>query len=187
MIDPTPVPGLTDHTVVVIGAGSPFGVATTMTLLASGATVLATDTSAALPSTLVDAGTGLPGVLHYRSVDVSAASALASLSDWIGEQTAGVHGIAIQGAAIRDPATHDPANLDLAAVTVHLLDGASVVLVGEPGHAVPDTRSNVVVPHPDAEPLAVGAAVAFLLSDLAEFCAGAVIPVGARQTAAYRQ
>ena len=52
--------------------------------------------------------------------------------------------------------------------------------VGAAERAESSIRSNTVAPHPDSEPLAVAAAVAFLLSDLAEFCDGAVIPIRER-------
>ena len=170
MIDPTPLPGLEEHTIVVIGAGSELGVATAVTLIASGARVLATDSSASLPESLVDAGTGLPGELHYKSLDVSSGADWAALSDWIGEQSAGVHGI------VDHASGHD----GLATLATHVLDGASVVHVGAAARAESSLRSNTVSPHPDSEPLAVAAAVAFLLSDLGEFCDGAVIPIRQR-------
>ena len=90
----------------------------------------------------------------------------AAVSDWIGEQSAGVHGIADHAAG------HD----GLTTLAPHLLDGGSVVRVGAAERAESSIRSNTVAPHPDSEPLAVAAAVAFLLSDLAEFCDGAVDP-----------
>jgi hypothetical protein len=170
MIDPTPLPGLAEHTIVVIGAGSEQGVATALTLLASGARVLATDSSSTLPESLVDAGTGLPGELHYKSLDVSSGTDWAALSDWIGEQTAGIHGIA----------DHEAGHDGLATLAAHVLDGASVVRIGAAARAESSIRSNTVTPHPDSEPLAVAAAVAFLLSDLGEFCDGAVIPIRER-------
>lgn len=170
MIDPTPLPGLAEHTVVVIGAGSDMGVATALTLVASGARVLATDGSASLPKSLVDAGTGLPGELHYKSLDVSSGADWAALSDWIGEQSAGIHGIADCESG------HD----GLATLAAHVLDGGSIVRVGAAERAESSIRSNTVTPHPNSEPLAVGAAAAFLLSDLAEFCDGAVIPIRER-------
>ncbi len=170
MIDPTPLPGLEEHTVIVIGAGTDLGVATAMTLLASGTRVLATDAAASLPAALVDAGTGLPGELHYKSLDVSSGADWSALSDWIGEQSAGVHGIA----------DHASGSEDLGPLSAQLLEGASIVRVGAAARADSSVRSNTVSPHPDSEPLAVAAAVAFLLSDLAEFCDGAVIPIRER-------
>ncbi len=170
MIDPTPLPGLAEHTVIVVGAGGELGVATAMTLLASGTRVLASDGSASLPAALVDAGTGLPGELHYRSLDVSSGSDWSALSDWIGEQSAGVHGIV----------DHASGSEDLTPLAAHLLEGASIVRVGASARADSSVRSNTVTPHPDSEPLAVAAAVSFLLSDLAEFCDGAVIPIRER-------
>ncbi len=170
MIDPTPLPGLAEHTVIVIGAGSELGTATAVTLLASGSRVLASDGSATLPASLVDAGTGLPGELHYKSLDVSSGADWSALSDWIGEQSAGVHGIADLGSGRED----------LTPLSAHLLDGASIVRVGAAERADSSVRSNTVSPRPDSEPLAVAAAVAFLLSDLAEFCDGAVIPIRER-------
>ncbi len=170
MIDPTPLPGLAEHTVIVIGAGRDLGTATVMTLLASGARVLGADGSPSLPAALVDAGTGLPGELHYKSLDVSSGADWSALSDWIGEQSAGVHGIA----------DHASGREDLPPLSAHLLDGASVVRIGPAERADSNDRSNTVSPHPDSEPLAVAAAVAFLLSDLGEFCDGAVIPIRER-------
>jgi hypothetical protein len=170
MIDPTPLPGLSEHTIVVVGAGSDLGAAAALTLVASGARVLATDGSATLPKALVDAGTGLPGELHYKSLDVSSGADWAAVSDWIGEQSAGIHGIADLAAG------HD----GLTTLAPHLLDGGSVVRVGPAERAESNVRSNTVAPHPDSEPLAVAAAVAFLLSDLGEFCDGAVIPIRER-------
>jgi len=175
MIDPTPLPGLAEHTIVVIGAGSELGIATSLTLVASGVRVLAADDSATLPKGLVDAGTGLPGELHYRSLDASSGADWAALSDWIGEQSAGIHGIADVGSADQ---THE--HDGLTTLAEHLLDGASVVRVGAAERAESSIRSNTVSPHPDSAPLAVAAAVAFLLSDLAEFCDGAVIPIRER-------
>ena len=169
MIDPTPLPGLAEHTIVVIGAGSELGVATAVTLIASGARVLATDSSATLPQSLVDAGTGLPGELHYTTIGRFSASDWAALSDWIGEQTAGIHGIADHAGSTT-----------LDALSAHLLDGASIVHIGASAPADGTIRSNAVAPHPDSEPLAVAAAVAFLLSDLGEFCDRAVIPIRQR-------
>ncbi len=175
MIDPTPLPGLAGHTVVVIGAGDAIGTATTLTLLASGATVLATDASTSLPASLVDAGTGLPGEVHYRPLDASSDADWSGLADWIGEQAAGVHGIA-------DHASGDlrPDHGHLAALVPHLLEGASIVRIGRAPTGGSSIRSSVVTHHADADPLAVAAAAAFLLSDLAEFIDGAVVPVEQR-------
>lgn len=181
MIDPTPLPGLAEHTVVLIGAGTALGKASALTLLASGATVLATANPLELPESLVDAGTGLPGELHYRSFDQSNGTASAddatALSDWVGEQTPAVHGIVI----------HEGGEEVIAALSAHLIDTSSVVLVGagqagalQPSNPTTGIRTNIVDPHPDSEPLAVASAIAFLISEHAEFVDGAVVPIQKR-------
>jgi hypothetical protein len=162
MIDPTPLPGLAERTVVVIGAESDFGVATVMTLLASGATVVAADRGATLPISLVDAGTGLAGILHYRSLEAG----WPAVCDWIGEHAAGVHGIA----------DHAGDAEGVAALTPHLLDGATLVHVGETAAAGdPELRTNAVRVATDSDPIAVGAAAAFLLSQHAAQLSGSVL------------
>lgn len=165
MIDPTPLPGLSERTVVVTAAASELGHATCLLLLCSGATVIAVDTHTELPSALEDAGTGLDGVLHYREAD--GADHWSGLADWIGEHHAGVDGLVLAGETHHQP------------VLPHLSDAASVVVVtGSP--AIPEgIRTNVVDPHPESRPEDTAAAIVFLLSEPAQALTGSVIRVAA--------
>ncbi|HQI66962.1 MAG TPA: SDR family NAD(P)-dependent oxidoreductase, partial [Rhodoglobus sp.] len=68
---PVALPGLAGKTVVVTGALGGQGVAECLTLLASGAHVIATDLADGPTSELTDAASALPGTLTYRQLDVS--------------------------------------------------------------------------------------------------------------------
>jgi 3alpha(or 20beta)-hydroxysteroid dehydrogenase len=73
---PVALPGLAGKTVVVTGALGGQGAAESLILLASGATVVATDLASEASAELTDAATALPGTLHYRRLDVG------SLEEW---------------------------------------------------------------------------------------------------------
>lgn len=173
MIESIPLPGLTGKTVIVLDAGDAHGPAVCGSLIASGVTVIATGSSAEIPASLVDAGTGLPGELHYRAHDPD----WTAVAEWIGTHTETIDGIV--GAS----STVGPAAEALAS---HLAAGASIVSVGpETGGAAGDShsiRSNAIVLAGGRGSRAedAGSAVAFLLSDLAELIDGALIPIGER-------
>jgi hypothetical protein len=172
MIDSIALPGLTGKTVVVIDAGDAHGPAVCGSLITSGVTVIALGADPGLPASLVDAGTGLDGELHYHQLTDWAAAA-----EWIGSHAERVFGIV--GASGKVSAAAE-------ALASQLVPGGAIVTVG-PGSepavgARPGIRTNAVTlaggrgsRHEDA-----GAAVAFLLSDLAELVDGALIPVGER-------
>jgi hypothetical protein len=175
MIASIPQPGLTGKTVVVLDAGDGHGPAVCGSLIASGVSVIATGSAAELPTPLVDAGTGLPGELHYRPL--ATPDAWTAVAEWIGAHAGKIHGI------VGAPDLVTPA---AAALASHLAASATIVAVGLETAPIagprPDIRSNAIVlaggrgsRHEDA-----GNAVAFLLSDLAELVDGAVIPIGER-------
>jgi hypothetical protein len=175
MIEPIALPGLTGKTVVVLDAGDAYGPAVCGSLIASGVIVIAIGADAELPASLVDAGTGLDGELHYR--------ALASHADWpalaegIGAHAERVHGFVGSAAAVSAAAD---------ALASRVAPGAAMVTVGpdsEPAvGARPGIRSNAVVLSGGRGSRSedAGSAVAYLLSDLAELVDGARIPVGER-------
>lgn len=175
MIESIPQPGLTGKTVVVLDAAEAHGPAVCGSLLASGANVVATGSDTELPAPLVDAGTGLPGELHYRPL-VSDGAWLA-VAEWIGANTDSVHGV-----------VGPPGQLGAVAEALapQLATGAAMVSLNlstvAPAAARPGIRSNAVVlaGGRGSRPEDIGAATAFLLSDLAELVDGAVIPVGER-------
>ncbi len=179
MIESIPQPGLTGKTLVVLDAAAAHGPAVCGSLLASGANVIATGSATGLPDPLVDAGTGLPGELHYRPL--IADDAWPAVAEWIGANTESVHGVV--GTPEHLPAAVEVLASQLAAAAVMVsVNLATVAPAVAPAAAGPGIRSNAVVVaggrgsrHED-----VGAAVAFLLSDLAELVDGAVIPVGER-------
>lgn len=173
MIESIPQPGLTGKTVVVLDAGDAHGPAVCGSLLASGANVIATGGPKELPASLVDAGTGLDGALHYRPL--ASAEAWGDVADWIGSHAEKLHGIV--GA---------PEGVARAAevLATRLAPGAGIVNVGPEASAGAHLgiRSNAVVlaGGRGSRPEDAGNAVAFLLSDLAELVDGAVIPIGER-------
>jgi NAD(P)-dependent dehydrogenase (short-subunit alcohol dehydrogenase family) len=175
MIESIPQPGLTGKTVVVLEAADAHGPAVCGSLLASGATVVATGRDTKLPAPLVDAGTGLPGELHYRPLISD--GAWPAVAEWIGARTASVHGIV---------GPSDQVGAVAEALGSQLATGAAIVSVDlatvAPAAARPGIRSSAVVlaGGRGSRPDNVGSAVAFLLSDLAELVDGAVIPIGER-------
>ena len=94
MNSPAPValPGLADKTVVVTGALGGQGVAECLVLLASGATVLATDLAPAASPELTDAAAELPGTLHYHRLDVSSEADWSAVAQFAGSLGA-LHGL----------------------------------------------------------------------------------------------
>lgn len=165
-VAPLTVPGLSGRTVLVTDAGTAQGTAQCLVLLASGADVIAVDPSPALPTALVDAGTGLPGTLAYRPLG----SGWAALADWIGEHHAGLGGMVLNAGRELDTALHP-----------HLSEDCAIVDLGQGAEPAAGDRWNRVVvadgkPRPrDAERFA--AVVAFLLSDLSRPVHGAQLPV----------
>lgn len=166
MIESIALPGLHGKTVVVLDAGDGHGPAVCGSLIASGVTVIGLGTGAELPASLVDAGTGLDGELHYHQLTEWAGAA-----EWIRGHADRVDGIV---------GDSDGVTAGTSALGGLLVAGACAVSIG--AKAGPGIRSSAVLPaggrgsrHED-----VGAAVAFLISDLAELVDGAVIPVGER-------
>ena len=92
-VAPLALPGLTGKTIVVTGAAGGQGAAESLLLVASGATVVATDLQQELPVELVAAADGLPGVLLYRRLDVASPTDWADLAAWLVERGGGVHGL----------------------------------------------------------------------------------------------
>lgn len=180
-IPPVALPGLEGLTVVVLGAADDNGAAVSLVLLASGVTVIATGDLAELPGSLVDAGTGLPGALHYRQHDTGSAESWSALADWIGEHHAGVHGVVHNDATGSTPGAR--------ALLPQLNDGAAIVGIGSLPRGLVDAvevatrgmRSNSVRPGRTTQPEAVAAVVAFLMSDPARAVNGAEIPLDGRQ------
>jgi hypothetical protein len=172
MIESIALPGLSGKTVVVIDGGVDPGPAVCGSLIASGVIVIATGADAALPASLVDAGTGLDGELHYRQL-----TDWAAVAEWAGTHAEKLSGIVGAPDAVR-AATQ--------ALATQLAPGAAVVTLATkraPGAAAgPGIRSHTVVGSGGrgSRPEDIGSAVAFLLSDLAELVDGAVIPVGER-------
>jgi NAD(P)-dependent dehydrogenase (short-subunit alcohol dehydrogenase family) len=172
---PLIVPGLIGRTVLVTAAGTTLGTAQSLVLLASGAGVIATGDETALPPSLVDAGTGLPGALAYRSLEPG----WTSVADWIGEHHAGLDGVVLNaGAALPD------------ALRPQLATGAAVVELTTAERRAIDSgalRWNLVRVPPgepgrgDAERFA--AVVAFLISELSHPVHGAELPVRATPVA----
>jgi hypothetical protein len=168
---PLVVPGLTGRTVLVTAAGTAHGTAQSLVLLASGAEVIATGDETALPPSLVDAGTGLPGALAFRSLGPG----WASVADWIGEHHAGLDGVVLNAEAELPDA-----------LLAQLVPDAAVVQLAGAGSARPTDafRWNRVVP-PAGEPSRGDAeraagVVAFLLSELAHPVHGAELPLRIR-------
>jgi NAD(P)-dependent dehydrogenase (short-subunit alcohol dehydrogenase family) len=170
---PLTVPGLTGRTVLVTAAGTARGTAQSLVLLASGADVIATGAETLLPPSLVDAGTGLPGALAFRSLEPG----WASVADWIGEHHAGLDGVVLNtGADLpADLRPHLAADAAVVEVTTAARAAAAPeaprwnrvrVPAGEPGRG-------------DAERFA--AVVAFLLSELSHPVHGADLPVRAAE------
>jgi 3alpha(or 20beta)-hydroxysteroid dehydrogenase len=87
------LPGLAGKTVVVTGAAGGQGAAETRVLLASGAIVIATDLAESPPAGFLGAADGLPGVLHYFSLDVSSEEQWSMLAEFVRELGTGVHGL----------------------------------------------------------------------------------------------
>ena len=160
---------------MVLDAADAHGPAVCGSLLASGADVIATGSPAELPGSLVDAGTGLPGELHYRSL--ASADGWAAVAEWIGTHTDKVHAI------VGTPSAVTPAAEALAS---NLAPGVSIVTIGDQTAPIsgprPGIRSNAIVlaGGRGSRPEDAGNAVAFLVSDLAELVDGAVIPIGER-------
>ena len=176
MLEPIGLPGLVGKTVVVIDAGDDHGPAVCVSLLASGSTVIATGSASRLPPSLVDAGTGLPGELHYRPLD---GTDWADVAEWIGSHAGTLHGIVGSSDAVVHAA---------AALASVLVADASTVSVGLHSSATsshPRIRSNAIVlaGGRGTRPEDAGSAIAFLLSDLAERIDGATIPIGERPAA----
>jgi NAD(P)-dependent dehydrogenase (short-subunit alcohol dehydrogenase family) len=174
MIESIALPGLEGKVVVVIDAGDAQGPAICGSLIASGVTVVATGAAEMLPALLVDAGTGLPGELHYRALDAASPDGWTALAEWVAANTERVDGIV--GSAL-------PVDHAVIGLKGHLADHASVVTIGEAAN--PGIRSNsITLPGGRGpRPQDVGSAVAFLLSDLAMYIDGAMLPIGERPAA----
>lgn len=87
------LPGLTGKTVVITGAAGGQGAAETLVLLASGATVIATDILDAAPESLTSAAMELPGILHYKQLDVASEEGWAEVSAFAASLGNGVQGL----------------------------------------------------------------------------------------------
>jgi hypothetical protein len=172
MIESIPLPGLTGKTVVVLDAADGHGPAVCGSLIASGVTVIATGASAALPTELVDAGTGLDGELHYHQLTDWAATA-----EWIATHAEKISGIVGASGSVSDAAKALVSRLDA---------GAAIVTVGAEGEPAAGggagIRMNTVVlaGGRGSLPRDVGAVVALLFSNLTARVDGARIPVGER-------
>ena len=91
--EPIQLPGLSGKVVVITGANGGQGAAETLLLLASGATVIATDVQDSPSETLVSTGNRHPGHLHYLKLDVASKEAWDSVADFIRERGLRVHGL----------------------------------------------------------------------------------------------
>ena len=87
------LPGLAGKNVLVTGAASGQGLAETALLLASGATVWATDLAAELPATLADLAAEHPDRLHYQSLDVSNEGQWQAVADRLTAAGVEMHGL----------------------------------------------------------------------------------------------
>lgn len=90
---PPALPGLDGRTVVVTGALGGQGIAETLVVLASGGSVIATDVAAELSPQLAAAAHGLPGTLHYRTLDVGSESDWAAVASYAESLGGGLHGL----------------------------------------------------------------------------------------------
>jgi 3alpha(or 20beta)-hydroxysteroid dehydrogenase len=90
---PVALPGLAGKTVVVTGALGGQGIAECAVLLASGAVVIASDLADSATPVLSDAAVGLPGALHYRTLDVSAEHDWEQLAGFARSLGGGIHGL----------------------------------------------------------------------------------------------
>lgn len=93
MNKPLEIPGIAGKTVVITGAAGGQGAAETLVLLASGATVIATDIVYAAPESLLSAAEGLPGTLYYQQLDVAAESGWVNVADFAVGLGNGVQGL----------------------------------------------------------------------------------------------
>lgn len=91
--NPLALPGLAGKVIVVTGAARGQGFAEVQTLLASGATVIATDLAEKAPATLLAAGKKLPGTVEYVQLDVSDEAGWASLAKYVKKTYRQVHGL----------------------------------------------------------------------------------------------
>ena len=92
MTTPLALPGLAGKTVVVTGAARGQGLAEALVLLASGATVIATDIAPEAPEALT-ASSDRPGTAHYRQLDVTDDAGWQSLAAWLTSEFGRVDGL----------------------------------------------------------------------------------------------
>lgn len=88
-----PMPGLAGKNIVITGAAGGQGWAETSLLLASGATVIATDLAAALEEDLSAEAATLPGRLIYRQLDVASETGWAELAEFAMAELKVIHGL----------------------------------------------------------------------------------------------
>lgn len=93
MSAPVALPGLAGKRVVVTGALGGQGAAESLVLLASGADVIATDLAPEVSDALVVSADGLPGSLHYQTLDVSSERDWAAVAEFARGLGGGIHGL----------------------------------------------------------------------------------------------
>jgi 3alpha(or 20beta)-hydroxysteroid dehydrogenase len=87
------LPGLAGKTVVVTGASGGQGLAETLVLLNSGATVIATDLQSEATAEMLAAAEGLAGTLHYKKLDVASEADWAAVAEFAASLGNGVQGL----------------------------------------------------------------------------------------------
>lgn len=87
------LPGLAGKTIIVTGAAGGQGTEETLVLLASGATVIATDLVEQPSAHLTDAATSLQGTLHYFQHDVTSEQGWADIAQHAQTISGEVHGL----------------------------------------------------------------------------------------------
>jgi len=88
-----PLPGLAGKLIVLTGAAGGQGLAETELLIASGATVIATDLAADIPVAVQELETAHPGKVEYRQLDASSEEDWTALAESISKSGREVHGL----------------------------------------------------------------------------------------------
>ncbi|MEY4434398.1 MAG: hypothetical protein RIR16_438 [Actinomycetota bacterium] len=86
------LPGLAGKTIVITGASGGQGMAEVELLLASGATVIASDLAEDVPAELREVGAGKTGKLHYRKLDAASETDWLALAEFAGK-LGPIHGL----------------------------------------------------------------------------------------------